>query len=166
MLFLYKLSGLKPGATYDIDIDYFDCGLSPGQSFDYLASTASAGDAPNLAVRGPGRVRPDSQVPVPDDPGVGNDGGAAAYLSVWGATFQHAPERSSIPETCDGDTKLSVRFLAQSNTVHVEWGGHLASVTEWPGQGAASANSPFGMSATLQGTGEERLELLVGAVSE
>jgi hypothetical protein len=164
--FLYKLSGLKPGETYEIDIDYFDCGLSPGQSFDHLASTASAGDAPRLATRGPGRVRPDSQVPVPDDPGVANDGGTTAYLSVWGGTFQHAPELTATPATCAGDKKLTTRVRAQSTTLYVEWGGHVATAADWPGEGAASAKSPFGISAMLQGASEERLEMLVGAVSK
>ncbi len=165
VLFLFKLSGVKPGESYQIDIDYFDCGLSPGQSFDHLAATTTAGDAPQLAAPAPGRVRPDSQVPAPDDPGVANDGGTTAYLSVWGGTFQHTPELTPTPATCAGDKKLSMRVRAQSTTLYVEWGGHVATAADWLGEGAASAKSPFGMSAMLQGAGEERLEVLVGAVS-
>jgi hypothetical protein len=165
LLFLFKLNDVKPGETYQIEIDYFDCGLSPGRSFDYLAA-ASSGDTPQLATPGPGRVRPDSQVPVPDDPGVGNDGGSPAYLSAWGGTFQRAPELSPVSATCTGDKKLSVSVLAQSSTLYVEWGGHLASVTDWLGEGAASAKLPFGMSAMLQGASAERIEVLVGAVSK
>ena len=166
VLFLFKLSGVNPGESYQIDIDYFDCGLSPGQSFDHLAATATAGDAPQLAAPGPGRVRPDSQVPVPDDPGVANDGGTAAYLSAWGGTFQHTPELTATPATCAGDKKLTMQVRALSTTLYVEWGGHVATAADWLGAGAASAKSPFGMSAMLQGAGEVRLEMLAGAVSK
>ena len=166
VLFLYKLSGLKAGETYEVDIDYFDCGLSPGQSFDHLASTGSSGDAPQLAAPGPGRVRPDSQVPVPDDPAIANDGEPTAYLSLWGATFQHSPTLTATPANCAGDKKLTVRVLAQASTLYLEWGGHLASAADWLGEGASSAKSAFGMTATLQGADEARLEVLAGAVSK
>ena len=164
-LFLFKLSGVQPGETYEIAIDYFDCGLSPGQSFDHLASADAAGDAAQLAAPGPGRVRPDAQVPVPDDPGVANDSASTAYLALWGGTFPHAAELLATPATCADDKRLTVRVLARASTLYLEWGGHLASAADWVNQGAASATSPFGMSATIADIDEARIELLPGAVS-
>jgi hypothetical protein len=166
VLFLFKLSGVKPGETYEITIDYFDCGLSPGKSFDHLAAADAGGGAAQLAAPGPGRVTPDAQVPVPDDPGVANDSASTAYLALWGGTFPHATKLVATPATCAGDKRLTVPVLARASTLYLEWGGHLASAADWVNQGAASATSPFGMSATMADIGEARIELLPGAVSE
>jgi len=163
--FLLKVSGVKAGQTYDVTLDAFDCGLSPGRSFDYLTSAAAGGDAPLLAAPAPGRARPDAQAPVPDDPAVAKDGGPLAYLALWGGTFQTAPSWEQTPGSCAGDQKLTVRVRAQAGTLYLAWGGHLASQADWPGGGASSAKTSFGLSVSVDGLGDMRLEVPASAVS-
>jgi hypothetical protein len=165
IVFLLKLTGVEPGESYELAIDYFDCGLSPGQSFDYLAPVTAAGDGPGLTPPGPGRARPDSQVPAPDDPAVTSDAGAGGQLSAWGGAFQRAPEFTPAQSACSGDKQLTVSVLGQAGTLYIEWGGHLATAADWPGKGAASAKSSFGISAGLAGAEASRLEIAPGAVS-
>ena len=157
--FLFRLWNVSPGQVYEVAIDYFDCGLSPERSFDYLSSPGDS--APRLVAPGPGRERPDSQVPLPD---AVQAAGGTAYVSAWGGTFQQAPEVSPT-SSCTGDQRVNLRVLAGSSTVYIEWGGHLASAADWPENGAASARAPFGMSAVLQGTLAIRLQVLPNTIS-
>jgi len=166
VLFLYKLDGVHPGQTYEIVVDYFDCGLSPGQSFDHLGPMPSPGDAPQMMPPGPGRARPDAQVPIPDDPAVTNDGGPGSLLMVWGGTFPHSPALEVTPADCAGDKRVKLQVTAQSSTIELEWAGHLASAKDWPGAGAASAKSPFGMTAAAGGLPGARIEVAPGAVAK
>ncbi|HSP54263.1 MAG TPA: hypothetical protein VLS25_01635 [Dehalococcoidia bacterium] len=165
VLFLYKLDGVHPGQTYEIVIDYFDCGLSPGQSFDHLGPMPSTGDAPQMMPPGPGRARPDAQVPIPDDPSVGNDGGPGSLLTVWGGTFPHSPALEMTPAECAGDKRVKLQVTAQSSTIELEWAGHLAAAKDWLGEGAASAKSAFGMTVTARGFRDSRIQVLPGAVT-
>ncbi|HET9476935.1 MAG TPA: hypothetical protein VFP63_05565 [Dehalococcoidia bacterium] len=158
--FLFRLWNVNPGQVYDVAVDYFDCGLSPARSFDYLGSVGDT--APRLAAPGPGRDRPDSQVPLP---AAVQAPGGTAYVSVWGGTFQQAPEMSPIAETCTGDQRILLRVLAGSSAIYIEWGAHLASVADWPEDGAASARAPFGMTAALDGTSARRLQVLPNTIS-
>jgi hypothetical protein len=158
--FMFRLWNVSPGEVYEVSIDYFDCGLSPERSFDYLSSPRDS--APRVVAPGPGRERPDSQVPLP---AAVQATSGTAYVSAWGGTFQQAPEVSPIAETCTGDHRVILRVLAGSSTVYIEWGGHLASAADWPENGAASARAPFGMSAVLQGTLAIRLQVLPNTVS-
>ncbi|HSP54860.1 MAG TPA: hypothetical protein VLS25_04660 [Dehalococcoidia bacterium] len=165
VLFLYKLDGVHRGQTYEIVIDYFDCGLSPGQSFDHLGPMPSTGDAPQMMPPGPGRARPDAQVPVPDDPGVGHDGGPGSLLTVWGGTFPHSPAWEMTPAECAGDKRVKLQVTAQSSTIELEWAGHLAAAKDWPGEGAASAKTSFGMTVTARSLPGTRIQVLPGAVT-
>lgn len=158
--FLFRLWNVSPGQVYEISIDYFDCGLSPARSFDYLSSPRDS--APRLVPPGPGRERPDSQVPLP---AAVQAAGGTAYVSAWGGTFQQAPDVLPVTSTCEGDQRLTFRVLAGSSAVYIEWGGHLASAADWPEDGAASARAPFGMSAMLEGTLALRLQVLPNAIS-
>ncbi len=166
VLFLYKLDGVVPRQTYEISIDYFDCGLSPGQSFDHLGPMPSTGDAPQLASPGPGRTRPDSQVPIPDDPGVANGGGPGSLLTLWGGTFPHSPALEMAPANCAGDKRVMLQVTAQASIIELEWAGHLASAKDWLGEGASSAKSPFGMTVRARGLLDSRIQVAPGAVAK
>jgi hypothetical protein len=165
VLFLYKLDGVVPGQTYQIVIDYFDCGLSPGKSFDHLGPMPPTSDAPQMSPPGPGRARPDAQVPIPDDPGVPNDSGAGSLLTLWGGTFPHSPALDTTPD-CAGDKRVTLQVTARSGSIDLEWAGHLASAKEWPGEGAASAKTSFGMTVTARSLPGSRIQVAPGAVAK
>lgn len=158
--FLFRIWNVSPGQVYEVAIDYFDCGLSPERSFDYLSSPRDS--APRLVPPGPGRERPDSQVPLP---AAVQAAGGTAYVSAWGGTFQQAPEVSPTGETCTGDQRVLLHVLAGSSAIYIEWGAHLASVVDWPEDGAASARAPFGMTAGLEGTPARRLQVVPNTIS-
>lgn len=157
--FLLKIRNAEPGKVYELAIHYFNCGLSPGQSFDGLASTQSSGDLPRLEAPGPGRVRPDSQVQVPSL-ATADHSGATPYLAVWGGAIQQAPVQSDVISNCSGDRSLNVQILAHGPTLYAEWGGHLAAKTTWLGGGAAHAGGAFRMMAILDGKAKARIEVL------
>jgi len=157
--FLLKIRDAEPGKVYELAIHYFNCGLSPARSFDGLASTESSGDLPRLEAPGPGRVRPDSRVQLPDEAML-DETAATPYLAVWGGAIQQAPAHSDVISNCSGDRSLAVRILAHSPTLYIEWGGHLASTTILPGGNASSAGAAFRMVAVLDGRAKARVEVL------
>ena len=157
--FLLKIRNAEPGKVYELEIHYFNCGLSPERSFDGLASTESSGDLPRLVAPGPARARPDSRVQVPN-PAAADDGEATPYVAVWGGAIQQAPALSEVISSCAGDRSLTVRILAHSPTLYTEWGGHLASTTLSPRGNAGSAGPSFRMVAVLGGRAKARVEVL------
>ena len=163
--FLVELNGVNPGQTYDAVIRYVDCDDQPSTGFDYMTAASDAGTEPLLAAPGPGRARPDAQVPFPDDPAVPGDAGPEMFLALWGGTFGRAPAFTPSLSGCDGARLLTVSVLARSTTLQIDWGGHLASPSDWPGKGAASAREPYGVSVAVTGVGEMSIGVKPEAVS-
>ncbi len=163
---LLKIAGVTPGRTYDITLRY-DCALGSIAAFDFLTSySADAGTTPAAAKDGPGRERPDTAIPLPDDPSIDLADEAGGQLALWGATFDATPLGPTPRTACIDQKSLSLRILAHQQQLFLVWGAHLASSSDWgPGRGAADQKTAFGIEAGVVTLGSQRLVVAPGAIA-
>ncbi len=164
--FLVRIDGAARDSNYDVILDYYDCSVPPAMAFDYLTSAESAGELPLLAAPAPGRVRPDSAISIPRDPGVTlKRPPEAASFSLWGGSFYDAPSWVSRSSLCPDGRRMSLKLRAQGPVVFLAWSAHIASSADWPGQGAARATATYGISVELPSLGRRVFTVMPGAVA-
>lgn len=162
--FLLRIQGTQPGETYRLALRY-RCRGGGAAGFDFLtAYEGEGGTAPALAPGGPGRARPDSAIPMPDDPSIELDGGGRLF-SLWGGTFQEGPRGPEPEGPCRDEKRIVLEVRAVGESLVLLWGAHLASAADW-GEGAASADVPLSMAVEVEGArdGVAEVALLPGAV--
>jgi len=133
---MVRINRATAGAIYEIEL-WYQCQLGDAAAFDYLGGVSAADAATILVQPGPGR-RPDSTLPLPDDPSISFDNIPERLVQIWGATFYQPPQGPSPTTACSGQKLLSLTILAQDETVFLILGAHLASSAEW-GSGKAAA---------------------------
>lgn len=155
---LMRLDGAVAGRLYAVTVRY-QCATDKGAAFDFLAAAAE-GDAPALLTEpGPGRVRPDSTISIPDDQSIGFDDDAARSFQLWGGTFHLSPQGPAPSSPCLDVKKLNLTVIAQEPSVYLIWAAHLASAASWgPGRGAAAQDEAIFVEASVTGTADSRLE--------
>ncbi len=165
--FLLVIQDAVPQSLYAVVITY-DCLAGGAAGFDFLTGyQGPAGSAPALSEGGPGRVTPDATMPIPDDGSIRFDDadGGQRLFQLWGATFAGRPSINPPTTPCENRKLVFFPIRAQSQTVFLLWGGHLASSADWgPGRGASSQGGQFGMQVKTAGL-EAELEVAAGAVS-
>ncbi len=164
VLFLLRIEGTSAGATYEGSIGFSGCGVPPGEGFDYLTA-GTVDDRALLTPGSPGRTQPDSLGRVPDEADVSVDNGRGPGLvRIWGGTLAGTPAWATAPSDCPGARKLIIPILARVPTLFLVWTAHLASGSDWVGQGAAAGQSAIMMVAGVAGAGEQALRLAQGSV--
>jgi hypothetical protein len=71
-------------------------------------------------------------------------------MTCWNGDIQHIYYVSQAPITiggADAETKLRIRFVANSSTVVLAWGGHIASRLDWGYSGLDNKGNPIPLSA-------------------
>jgi hypothetical protein len=118
---LVHVSGVAPGASYRMTLEYADCGGGYETSFDRLAGTTSD-LTPWLTAPAPGRARPDFTIAAPSE----NRGAQAAPISVWGATASAGDTPGAMPvKSCPGKPDLELRLEARDDEISLGLGAHL-----------------------------------------
>jgi len=162
---LLQIDRAKPGTFYETIVRY-QCRTDQGAAFDFLSSPASADADAVLTDPGPGRERPDSAVPIPDDPSITFDYGATGRFQVWGATFQQSLQGPRLPTPCNGEKEFHLITAAATTTVSLVWAAHLASAGDWgEGKGSGSARAPLTIEVTIVGIADARLTVTDGATA-
>jgi len=163
--FLLRLDRLIQRTHYIVQINIFHCALAASRSFDYLAPIPAESQASLLAAPGPGITVPDAVATAPDDPSVqlDNDRGFAP-VEMWGAVFEDTPAWQAVPDKCPQYRTLSLKIVAQIESVHIAWAAHLASAADWPGQGAAAAGAPLVLTAGIPDLVSGSEQVLPGSV--
>jgi hypothetical protein len=146
------VEGAEPGTPYEVAIYPPACRPEPATSFDYLAGHEAAPPLALLTPPGPARERPDSVIPVPDDPSTAADNAAdGGRLGLWGGVFQQRPAWQPGSGECPDGRVLVFQVKALSDELRLVWAGHLATAADWPGGGAAAATETISMTITLDG---------------
>jgi hypothetical protein len=162
---LLQIDSATSGSFYDTTVRY-QCGTDRGAGFDFLASSAPADSNSVLTDPGPGRERPDSTVPIPNDPNITSDDGSAGRFQLWGATFQESLQGPLPPAPCDREMEFHLITAAATDKVSLVWAAHLASARDWgEGKGSASARAPLTIEVTIIGAGDARLTVADGAIA-
>jgi hypothetical protein len=162
---LVRLEGAVDGATYEITMRY-QCGTDERASFDYLSQVAEA-DAPALLTApGPGRTRPDTTIPIPDDPSIAFDDVANRRFLLWEGSFGAAPEGPHPSSQCTDTKEFQINVTAHNSAVFLMTGAHLAAAVDWgEGRGASSQDAPLFTEVSVDGAAPVRLEVTPGAVT-
>ena len=162
---LLQIDRATSGSIYETIVRY-QCGTDRGAGFDFLASPAEVDSDAVLTDPGSERERPDSTVPMPNEPSITFDDGSAGRFQLWGATFQQSIEGPLPPATCDREKEFHLVTVAASETVSLVWAAHLASAADWgEGKGSASAQAPLTIEVTIVGAGDARLTVMDGAIA-
>jgi hypothetical protein len=161
--FLVRLDGVSPGQSYELSLQY-DCSINGVAAIDYLTAPAESEAEAVLASPGPGRIRPDSTVPVPNDPYTIVDPGEVRF-QLWGGLFLESPEGPLPFAPCNGEKEILVAVTAATDTLWLSAGGHLAAARDWGGQGAAGAAPPLTIITSLSDGVEAKLTVEQGAIS-
>jgi hypothetical protein len=162
---LLQIDAATSGSFYETIVRY-QCGTDGGAGFDFLASPATVDSNAVLTDPGPGRERPDSTVPIPNDPNITFDDGSAGRFQLWGATFQQSLQGPLPPAPCDREMEFHLITAAASDTVSLAWAAHLASAGDWgEGKGSASARAPLTIEVTIIGAGDVGLTVADGAIA-
>jgi len=162
---LLQIARATSGSFYETIVRY-QCGTDQGAGFDFFASPAKDDSDAVLTDPGPGRERPDSTVPIPNDPNITFDDGSAGRFQLWGATFQQSLQGPLPPSPCDRQKEFHLITVAASDTVSLIWAAHLASAGDWgEGKGSASAHAPLTIEVTIVGAGDARLTVEDGAIA-
>ena len=162
---LLQIDQTTPGTFYET-IVRFQCKTDRSAGFDFLALPATLDSGAILAEPGPGRGRPDSSVPIPNDPSTTFDDGSSGRFQLWGATFQQSLQGPLPPGPCEGEKEFHLIPVAAGNTVSLVWANHLAAAGDWgEGKGSASAQAPLMTEVTIVGVGDARLTVTDGAIS-
>jgi hypothetical protein len=145
---MVRIDQTDPGAIYKIQLRY-QCQTATAAAFDYLGGRSDKDASATLTDPGPGR-RPDSTLPMPDDPSIAFDDAPGRRFEVWGGTFHQPPEGPQPPSLCLNEKTLSVSILAQGETVFLVLGAHLASSRDWgDGKGAAAQPAAINLAASV-----------------
>lgn len=161
---LLQIDRTTPGSFYETIVRY-QCGTDQGAAFDFLTSPAAVDADAVLTDPGPGRERPDSAVPIPDDPSITFDDGTAGRFQLWGATFQQSLQGPLPPTPCSGEKEFHLITAAATTTVSLVWAAHLASAGDWgEGKGSGSARAPLTIEVTIVGVADARLTVTDGAI--
>jgi uncharacterized repeat protein (TIGR01451 family) len=140
------LTGLATGESYTLSINY-DTLQSGVHAYDYLKSVdATEHDAdPTSGVAGLGTgttfaIPIDSTIVFPQAGAVQESGS----ISIWNGTITGIAYGG---DSTSGTQTLLVTFTANSSTVLLAWGGHIASQLDWGvGQSASAiSGSPYHM---------------------
>ena len=161
---LLQIDRATSGSFYETIVSY-QCGTDHGAGFDFLTSPAEVDSDAVLTGPGPGRERPDSTVPIPNDPNITFDDESAGLFQLWGATFQQSLQGPLPPSTCDRQKEFHLITAAVSDTVSLVWAAHLASAADWgEGKGSASAQAPLTIEVTIVGVADARVTVADGAI--
>ena len=162
---LLQIDRTTSGSFYETIVRY-QCGTDQGAGFDFLTSPAKDDSDAVLTDPGPGRERPDSTVPIPNDSNITFDDGSAGRFQLWGATFQQSLQGPLPLSPCDRQKEFHLITVAASDTVSLIWAAHLASAGDWgEGKGSASAHAPLAIEVTIVGAGDARLAVEDGAIT-
>lgn len=165
MPFLLRIDGAKAGTAFEAQLKY-DCKSGGAAAFDFLVSVPDQlANQTATADGGPGRQRPDSTIPVPDDLSISPDDADGRSLRLWGGTFQGPPTGPEPATACRNEKTVTVGILARQETVFLMWGAHLASAADWGASNAASAASAFGMRAIVNGGATAAVNVPAGAIA-
>jgi len=161
---LLQIDRATSGSFYETIVSY-QCGTDQGAGFDFLTSPAKVDSDAVLTDPGPERERPDSTVPIANDPNITFDDESAGLFQLWGATFQQSLEGPLPPSTCDRQKEFHLITAAVGDTVSLVWAAHLASAGDWgEGKGSASAQAPLTIEVTIVGAGDTRVTVADGAI--
>jgi hypothetical protein len=162
---LLQIDGATSGSFYETIVRY-QCGTDRGAGLDFLASPAKVDSESVLIDPAPGRARPDSSVPIPNDPNITYDDGFEGRFQLWEGTFQQSLQGPLPPAPCERQKEFHLITVAASNTVSLGWAAHLASARDWgEGKGSASAGAPLTIEVTIGGVVDALLTVSDGAIA-
>jgi hypothetical protein len=162
--FVMRLDGAVSGRPYDVTVRY-ECGTDKGGVFDFLTAPSDADEGAALVAPGPARERPDTTIPVPNDPSIAFDDKAVRTFRMWGATFQQAPQGPLPSGACRDVKEFHMNFVAHGPDVFLVWAGHLASARDWgEGRGASAQDAAASMEVAVKGLAEAEVGIAPDAV--
>jgi hypothetical protein len=162
---LIRLEGVAEGSVHELTLRY-ECGTEAGALIDYVTQVGEA-DAGALATeRAPSQTRPDSTIPIPDDPSIPFDDSVQRRFQLWGASFGKTPEGPDPASECDGTKEFVLSVTALQPAVSLIIAAHLAASADWgEGVGAAAHDAPLVAEAIVDGGPSARVEIADGMVT-
>ena len=164
--FLVLLEGAVEDTTYEITIRY-QCGRDERASFDYLSQVPEADAASFVTAPGPGRIRPETTIPIPDDPSIAFDDDVNGHFQLWGGRFEDVPEGPRPSSECTDTKEFQMSVTAQNPAVFLTMGAHLAAAEDWgEGRGASSQEASLFNEVSVDGGAPVRVEIAPDAVAQ
>ena len=137
-----------PNAAYDY-LDTFDTSRDPTLPFGTLDDTDPLYD--------------EISIPIDSDAYVASLMGTDGLFILWGATFAGGGGVIG-PTTDTNDKYYAFTVTSTAESWYLLWGGHLASIDDWPAGGSSSiSGAPFHMK-TGGGLGSKDLPVQPGAI--
>jgi hypothetical protein len=164
--FMVRWDGVA-GDTYWLRIVY-DC-QTPDTfgTIDYLSGLQDWGNELLSASYGPGLVRPNGAIPVPDTPNFGPDNSNVAVFTLYGAKFPVLPLAPHPDGNCNFQRTQDLPIQAYGGPITFLGSGHLGTATVYSsGKGASSASVPFGLHITVDGVGRADVMVAPSAIAD
>lgn len=161
---MIRINNTTSGTVYDLKLRY-DCASGSASAFDFLAGVSSDDFDAFTTAPGPERSRPDTTLPMPDDPSIPYDDGVARLFRVWGGIFDQPPVGPLPAAPCEGDKQLSLTVRAHADAVFLIIGAHLASAADWgEGKGASTGSTTLTLEAAVYGAPAQTITIAPGTI--
>jgi hypothetical protein len=164
--FLVRWDGVA-GATYWIRIE-FDC-EAPNVfgAIDYLSGLQSYDGTLGSAQWGPGNMRPDGAIPVPDISNFDFDDGNDGVFWLWNAKFPVLPLPPYPDDNCNVRRHQDIPIHGYGGPIIFLASAHLATATDYDsGEGASTVDVPFGLHISVDGVGAADVLIDPSAVAD